>query len=151
MGKNKLSSDAVTIENLGGGWIAFKKPNTEEQLERQKIYFERMHDEQQRILKRAAALYHIDRSRYHEMALSDLLIGNETIAGLDQKTTHRVISRLWEGLDKNMVFGIKIGPHQTINPMNSAMPLLLIDKRGTDLLVIIETAGGKIAMLRQSI
>lgn len=151
LGKDKLSSDAIIIENSAGEWSAFKKPGSEEQSQRQKIYTERMRQERQTILKRAASIYHLDLSRFHKMALIDLPLGNEPIAGFDQKTTHRVISQLWEGLYKNMVFGIRMGPHETINPVNSAMPLLLIDKKQRQLFVIIETSGGKIAMLRQSI
>jgi hypothetical protein len=96
--------------------------------------------------------YSINLSRYHFYPLTQFYFKpHETIAGFSEEQTNKIVGNLWEGLYKNYFLGIKKADGTIVNPIGSTIPLILLAKDQTHLLVLTETAKGEPIMLRQMI
>src|SRR5699024_3141554 len=88
--------------------------------------------------------YHINESNYTSVPLNQLVIfEKQNIPSLSHKETKRVMGQLWEGLYKNYIIHITDKKSHE-NP--HFMPLIMIDKDHTHLLVLFELNGEKIKL-----
>ncbi|WP_153043000.1 hypothetical protein [Neobacillus mesonae] len=76
---------------------------------------------------------------------------NGTFPGFTKDETAKMIGRLWEGLYKNYFLGITKQDGTKAEPTGSTIPLILLAKDKTHLLVLTETAKGEPILLRQMI
>ncbi|MBM7646363.1 hypothetical protein JOD45_002591 [Scopulibacillus daqui] len=130
----------------------FKVPVTPEELGWYHVLDSAVKQDQQEILEEASKQFHIHLASYYIFPLTYLHIYNQnTLPGLDKKTSHRAVSQLWEGLYKNYILGIKLKENQTENPIGSSVPFILYDKNSTHFLIITKTASGKLALFKQKI
>ncbi|WP_342432313.1 hypothetical protein [Neobacillus sp. FSL H8-0543] len=83
-------------------------------------------------------------SQFHERAKT-------TLPGFSKPETARIVGNLWEGLYKNYILGIKKADGTIITPLGSTIPLILLAKDKTHLLVLTETGKGEPILLRQII
>lgn len=81
---------------------------------------------------------------FHEKA-------KQALPGFTKEDTERIVGNLWEGLYKNYYLGIKKEDGSIVNSIGSTLPLILLAKNKTHLLVLTETANGDPVLLRQSI
>ncbi|PLR76950.1 hypothetical protein CU633_12830 [Bacillus sp. V3-13] len=65
--------------------------------------------------------------------------------------TNEIPGHLWEGLYKNYFLGIQKKDGTIIDPIDSSMPLILLAKDQSHLLVAFETADREPVILRQRI
>ncbi|MBM7660845.1 hypothetical protein JOC85_001617 [Bacillus mesophilus] len=96
--------------------------------------------------------FNLNRQQYHELTILDLVKYNEkSLPGLDERTSQKVMGQLWEGLYKNYLLGIKLSPNETISPIGSKIPLILLSKDGTHIYILIEGKNGEKIKLVQEI
>ena len=82
----------------------------------------------------------LDRIRQYE---------DQPLQGFTQKETANIIGKLWEGLYKNYYLGIKKSDGTVVNPLDSTMPMILVSKDKSHLLVVTQTAAGESIVLKQ--
>jgi hypothetical protein len=96
--------------------------------------------------------YQINKEDYLEIPLSQLwYYEHEPFPTLTMEQTEQVIGQLWEGLYKHYIFGINSQSTEDYNPLNTYMPLILVDKKGTHLYVLYEDITGENQRLIQQI
>jgi hypothetical protein len=83
-------------------------------------------------------------SQFHEKSKT-------TLPGFNKTETEKVVGNLWEGLYKNYILGIKKTDGTIVSPIGSTIPLILLAKDKTHLLVLTETGKGEPILLRQII
>lgn len=89
---------------------------------------------------------------YYHFYLPELLVYNEQpFPGLSQAKTQTIIGNLWEGLYKNYFLGIKQKDGTVASPIGSTIPLLLISKDYSHLLVLTKMKNGETVQLMQQI
>lgn len=94
--------------------------------------------------------FSVNLSQYRTIPLTKFYFkSNDSIPGFSAEESKRVVGNLWEGLYKNYFLGIKKANGTTETPIGSTIPLILLAKDKTHLLVLIETASGKPIILRQ--
>ncbi|MGV3488850.1 MAG: hypothetical protein ACO1OC_09730 [Tuberibacillus sp.] len=151
-GKEVMSFDRLSVLKMTSGFIGFNIPESLEQEQWYKKRWETMQLKQKALIAQAARQYHFNPDEYYQYPLSHIPVyNNESLPGLDQKTTHRVISQLWEGLYKGYALGIHLTEHETKSPLGSSMPIILYHKKADHLLLITQLHSGEIAMLRQQL
>ncbi|NKE05091.1 hypothetical protein [Mesobacillus selenatarsenatis] len=74
---------------------------------------------------------------------------DQPLNGFTQKETANIIGKLWEGLYKNYYLGIKKGDGTVVDPIDSTMPLILVSKDKSHLLVVTQTGAGESTVLKQ--
>ncbi|WP_079509746.1 hypothetical protein [Mesobacillus jeotgali] len=74
---------------------------------------------------------------------------DQPLKGFTQKETSNILGKLWEGLYKNYYLGIKKSDGTTVDPIDSTMPLILISRDKSHLLVITQTKAGESIVLKQ--
>lgn len=75
--------------------------------------------------------FNIDSEDYYEVPLTDVELLEDRLSPLPEQTRKAIISRLWEGVYKEFVL-----PSLTSDDFQSVVPLLLLDKKQTHLLVL---------------
>ncbi|MED1205135.1 hypothetical protein [Heyndrickxia acidicola] len=89
---------------------------------------------------------------YTSIPLTDLYQYNsEPLPGFTRTQSDQIIGRLWEGLYKQYITGIKKEDGTVISPINSAVPLVLINPTLRELLVLIPTEQYGDFLLKQRI
>ena len=73
------------------------------------------------------------------------------LSGFSKASSNRIVGQLWEGLYKNYFLGIKKADGTIISPIGSAIPLILLAKNKSHILVLTETVNGEPILLRQMI
>ncbi|QHC04768.1 hypothetical protein GRQ40_13005 [Anoxybacillus sp. PDR2] len=94
----------------------------------------------------------VNERRYYHLYLPELLSYNEQpFPDLSQAKTQAIIGNLWEGLYKNYFLGIKQKDGSITSPIGSTVPLLLISKDYSHLIILTKTKNGETVQLRQHI
>ncbi|WP_071395750.1 hypothetical protein [Bacillus tuaregi] len=76
---------------------------------------------------------------------------NSPLPGFDEQETKKILGRLWEGIYKNYFLGIQRMDGTTADPIGSTIPLILLAKDQSHLLVISMLRDGEAMILRQQI
>lgn len=97
--------------------------------------------------------FSINPNHYYSYPLTELFFNSNSTAfpGYTEQDKKRIIGNLWEGLYKNYFLGIKKADGTRIKPIGSTIPLILIAKDKSHLIVLTETANGEPTLLRQKI
>lgn len=74
---------------------------------------------------------------------------DQPLKGFSQKETANILGKLWEGLYKNYYLGIKKSDGTVVDPIDSTMPMILVSKDKSHLLVVTQTASGESIVLKQ--
>ncbi|PLS15241.1 hypothetical protein CVD28_23215 [Bacillus sp. M6-12] len=94
--------------------------------------------------------FSINRDEYRMLPLTELAFNqDELLEGYPKQKQDEIIGKLWEGLYKNYVLGIKKEDGSSIDPAGSTIPLLLVSKPKGELIVLITAADGTPSLLRQ--
>jgi hypothetical protein len=70
--------------------------------------------------------------------------------GFQSEQWNKLVGNLWEGLYKNYFLGIKTNSGKVVDPADSSMPLILVDRKKGSVLVLMTTHEGEPALLKQS-
>ncbi len=150
----RISSDQLYVINPSAGYPlhSFRSPSSKEEQE----WKNRLDTQTSMMLhyswERGIRFFSINPDQYDHFPLTEL---NEkkldSLAGLSKNKTKAIIGRLWEGLYKNYLLGIKKADGTIEKPIGSTVPLILISTDKTHLLVLTESAQGESILLRQMI
>lgn len=103
-------------------------------------------------LENAIKTYSINKNQYSFILLTDLdSFTNKPLPGFNSQDSSAVIGRLWEGIYKNYFLGIRTSDGTYEEPFGSTIPVILLAKDKSHLLVISELRNGEIMLLRQVI
>lgn len=151
-----FSSQTMTGDQLyfvyssTGASQSFKKPVTPEENTIKQQMDERTERMLQLTWNKGILHFSIKLSDYQAMPLSQFNEkAKKSLPGLSKTKTARVIGNLWEGLYKNYLLGIKKADGTIETPKGSILPLILLAKDHSHLLVLTETASGEPILLRQ--
>jgi hypothetical protein len=99
----------------------------------------------------ANKFFQVNSQDYDIFRLTELYATRDKIlSGFTNSKREEIIGKLWEGLYKNYVLGIK-KEAQSVSPLNSTEPLLLVAKDKRELIIISLTADGDPILLRQKL
>ncbi|WP_456278287.1 hypothetical protein [Bacillus sp. AK128] len=131
---------------------SFRTPENKEQEEWKKILEHVIAQHLQYSWNELIKHFEINREQYHEFTILELLKFNEeALPGLDEQSSQKVVGQLWEGLYKNYLLGIQLSPNETISPIGSKLPLILLSKDLTHIYVLIEGKNGEKIKLVQEL
>ncbi|MFZ3588145.1 hypothetical protein ACOI1C_02475 [Bacillus sp. DJP31] len=131
---------------------SFQKPSNKEQSEWKKIVDHVLTEHLNYSWNELISYFQINRENYYEITMLDLITYNsKPLPGFDQGKSQEIIGQLWEGLYKNYLLGIKLSPSETISPIGSKVPLILLSKDLTHLYILIEGKDGEKIKLVQEL
>lgn len=91
-------------------------------------------------------------NHYTALPLTDLPNRtDELLKGFPSAQKEEIIGKLWEGLYKNYILGIKKEGSGVLNPLGSTVPIVLVAKNQRELLVLFQTSDGTPILLRQEL
>ncbi|RBW70557.1 hypothetical protein [Bacillus taeanensis] len=129
---------------------SFKQPQTKQEEEWQKILDHAKNQHIQVVWESLLRYYQIPIQKYNMISLTNLYRYNTSpLPGLTQQQTNEALGRLWEGLYKNYFLGYKKQNGQVVSPIESSIPLVLIDKQATHLIVLFQLQDGSKVQLLQ--
>jgi hypothetical protein len=101
-------------------------------------------------LRRAENTFRFKASNYLVIPLDTIRrYEDQPFKGFTQKETASILGKLWEGLYKNYYLGIKKSDGTTVDPIDSTMPLILVSRDKSHLLVVTQTKAGVSIILKQ--
>ncbi|WP_462412218.1 hypothetical protein [Neobacillus sp. Marseille-QA0830] len=148
-----MSEDALyVIAQPPNSVFSFRSPTTNAERE----WKQRLDEQTERMLyyswNKGVRHFSIPLSEYQAYPLP--LFNNRAKTGLpgfSKEASDKITGQLWEGLYKNYFLGIKKQDGTTVPPIGSTIPLILLAKNQTHLLVLTETKDGSPILLRQMI
>jgi len=147
-----MSADQLYVEKNGKDPFAFKTPKTPNEIDLKKQLDERTERMLQLSWNKGIRQYSVNLRNYEAYPLSLFNEkAKEALPGFQKEETARIIGNLWEGLYKNYLLGIKKADGSTETSIGSTLPLILIAKDKSHLLVLSQTAKGNPILLRQKI
>lgn len=149
----RMTQDQLyVIKQTSDSYIGFHTPKTAAQNRWKTNLDEQTRRMMQYSLNKGVRHYRIHLDEYDVYPLDVFSkIASNHFPGFNKEETAMFIGRLWEGLYKNYLLGIKKQDGTIIDPKGSTLPLILIAKDKTHLLVLTETAKGEPILLRQMI
>lgn len=149
----KMSGDYLyVVASPYEPFTAFRRGKTTGEKEWQHVLTKATADFLQANAKAMIAQLAIPEQNYYHFYLTDLLTySDQPFPDVTQAKTEKIIGNLWEGLYKNYFLGVKQKDGTVISPIGSTIPLLLISKDYSHLLVLAKMKNGEIVQLRQQI
>ncbi|WP_243290556.1 hypothetical protein [Bacillus sp. FJAT-47783] len=149
----KMSEDHLyVIDSSFSKLTSFKNPVTEEEAEWKEILDHIQSQQLHYRWERLIGHFQINPSQYIQFPLTDLPKYNEKpLEGFTKNETQTIIGTLWEGLYKQYFLGLKRKDGSIEDPIGSSLPLLLLAKDKTHLIVLIEGKSGYPYQLYQKI
>ncbi len=130
--------------------LTFQQAGNDEEAKWKNILDDKTANVLQSSWQKGLRTFSIQLNHYNAYPLTQLYT-REALPGFSKEETERVIGNLWEGLYKNYFLGIKKADGTIVPPDGSTIPLILIAKDRTKLLVLTETEKGEPILLRQMI
>lgn len=131
---------------------SFKRPISGEQKEWKLVLDQTANSIETENLNQAVASFGLDRNRYRIASLIDLKAKKDTLlSGYTEEKQNEIIGKLWEGLYRNYVLGIKQEDGSVLDPLGSTIPLLLFSNDNKELLVVFTASDGSPVILRQKL
>ncbi|NUK30936.1 hypothetical protein HT574_12835 [Parageobacillus sp. VR-IP] len=131
---------------------SFRRATTEEEKEWQRILNKTTNGYLQHKAQSLLSHFSIQAQQYYSLYLPDLIMYNEQpLPDLSMKKTQEIIGKLWEGMYKSYFLGIKKEDGSILSPIGSTVPLILISKDYSHLIVLIEAENGEKFQLIQKI
>ncbi|GAA0345717.1 hypothetical protein GCM10008967_40170 [Bacillus carboniphilus] len=152
-GAQKLSGDFIyVIDSKFSPFKSFRHPENEEDEKWKHTLDQVTKDRLTKSWNTAIQRYGIPKERFDSYTLFQLTQYNDQpLPGFTLLETKKLTGRLWEGLYKNYLLGIRKSDGSTEDAMDSVLPLILIAKDKTHLFVVTETKSGESIILRQQL
>ena len=146
------SNELYVLDSKFSTLHSFHQPTNNEEQEWKNIIDNLIQQRLQVSLEKAQRTLGINPEFYTIFPLTDLYRYEEKpLQGFSVPETKEIIGRLWEGLYKNYFLGIQKKDGTTTDPRGSTIPLILISKNKSHLLVISQLLNGEVVSLRQQI
>ena len=131
---------------------SFRQPVTKEEKAWKTVLDKLTQQRLQHALQKAKSSYSIHDHLYTTYLLTDMyLFADSPLPGFSEKQTQAIVGRLWEGLYKNYFLGIKKKDGTIADALGSTIPLILLAKDRSHLLVISELENNDVMILKQQI
>ncbi|TMU85529.1 hypothetical protein FGG79_09935 [Bacillus sp. BHET2] len=149
----KMSEDTLyVIDSNFSPLNAFREPGTEAEKEWKSILDKVTTQQLDYLWEKAISSMKIPIEEYTTFPLTDLpKLESQPLKGFTQQEWDRLIGNLWEGLYKNYYLGIKKEDGTTIDSIDSAIPLIMVNKDRKEILVLLIDKNGEATILRQQI
>jgi uncharacterized membrane-anchored protein len=122
---------------------SFKIPSTEKEKDDQTVLDHATNQQLHHIWEGLIKYYNIPVENYLYFPLTKIHFYNEHLfPNMDKTETDAAIGGLWEGLYKNYFLGINVSEEKSISPIGSSLPLVLISKDSTHIIILTETSEG---------
>lgn len=140
----KMSSDHLyVIDSSFQPLTSFREPQTKDEKEWKEILDHIKHQHLEYRWRRLIDYFQINESNYYKLPLTNLPFYNEkALNNLTIEETQVMIGRLWEGLYKQYFLGLKQKDGSIEDPIGSSLPLILLSKDKSHLIVLIEGKSG---------
>ncbi|WP_027407797.1 hypothetical protein [Anoxybacteroides tepidamans] len=150
--QNMSGDHLYVVDSPYSPFTSFRHPRTNKEKEWQRILNKTMNDLLQYTAKAMLSEARINEKHYYHFYLPELLSYNEQpFPDLSQEKTQKMIGYLWEGLYKNYFLGIRQKDGTVVSPLGSTIPLLLISKDYSHLIVLTKAKNGETVQLIQHI
>jgi hypothetical protein len=148
-----MSADQIYIANLqNGAFHSFRNAFSKQEQEWKQKLDQQTKEFLHHSWEKGIRYFSVNPDQYFAFPLTDLFLNpSSSFPGFTEQETNRITGNLWEGLYKNYFLGIKKADGTMIKPIGSTIPLILIAKDKSHLLVLTETANGEPTLLRQMI
>ncbi|WP_456274045.1 hypothetical protein [Bacillus sp. AK031] len=129
---------------------SFRQPDTPAETEWQNILDRVTRQQLEYNWEKAMKAFNIKGEDYLQIPLEKLAEYNDSPPeGIGRAQWNELLGNLWEGLYKNYFLGIRTKSGNIEDPTDSSMPLILIQQKTGDLLVLLTTKEGEPALLQQ--
>jgi hypothetical protein len=149
----KMSGDHLyVIDSRHAPFSSFRRPQTTEEKSWQRFLHRATNELLEYTAKTMLEEARIREQNYYHLYLPELLVYNEQpFPDLSPEQTAKMIGNLWEGLYKNYFLGIKQKDGTVLSPLGSTIPLLLVSKDYSHLIVLTKAKNGETVQLIQHI
>jgi hypothetical protein len=147
-----MTSDYLyVIDSPYSPLASFRRATTGDEKEWQKVLNKTTNEFLRHTSESLMSYFSIKKQQYYSLYLPDLIVYNEQpFPDLSIEKTQEIIGKLWEGLYKSYFLGIKKEDGSILSPIGSTIPLILISKDYSHLIVLTETKNGeKIRLIQQ--
>ncbi|MGJ3203815.1 hypothetical protein [Geobacillus sp. FJAT-46040] len=129
---------------------SFRRPKTDAEREWQRVLNKATNEFLRHKADELLSHFSLSKEDYYALYLPELVAYTEQpLPGLSMTKTQTIIGRLWEGIYKSYVLGIKKEDGSILSPIGSTVPLILIRKDYGQILVLLEAKNGDKVMLIQ--
>ncbi|BCB04813.1 hypothetical protein [Bacillus sp. KH172YL63] len=149
----KMTEDTLyVIDSNFSPLNAFREPATQAEREWKNILDKVTAQQLDYLWEKAVTSYKILLEEYVTFPLTRLpALEEQPVSGFTQEEWDRVIGNLWEGLYKNYYLGIKKEDGSSIDSIDSAIPLIMVKKDRSEVLVLLIDQNSEASLLRQQI
>lgn len=149
----RMSEDMLyVIDSRFSPLRSFRAPKNNQEREWKQVLDKSTDNRINKTLAKAAKTFQIDTNSYIMIPLNELRkYEDQPFPGFNQGETAVILGRLWEGLYKNYYLGIKKSDGAAVDPLDSTMPLILVSKDKSHVLVVTQTKDGESIILKQLI
>ncbi|KKK33194.1 hypothetical protein WQ57_25020 [Mesobacillus campisalis] len=131
---------------------SFRIPNTQDDLEWKNLLDTAEDRQLEKAMNNALNKLRLNPDHFFKIWLTELpQFKDKPFPGYTLRETSEIIGRLWEGLYKNYFYGIKKQDGAIVSPIDSTIPLIMVAKDRSSLLVLTETADREAVLLIQQI
>lgn len=147
----RMSDDMLyVIDSPFSPLQSFSVSKSKQEKEWKKVLDQSVSNKLNKSLKKAEKKYGFRSADYIAVPLDTVRqYEDQPLRGFTQKETANIIGKLWEGLYKNYYLGIKKSDGTVVDPMDSTMPMILVSRDKSHLLVVTQTDGGESIVLKQ--
>ncbi|MBT2677506.1 hypothetical protein J7E38_00755 [Bacillus sp. ISL-35] len=147
----RMSDDMIyVVDSLFSPLQSFTIAKSNQEKEWKKVLDQSVRNRLDRSLKQAEKTFRFKASDYLSIPLDTIRkYEDQPITGFTKRETANILGKLWEGLYKNYYLGIKKSDGTAVDPIGSTMPLILIAKDKSHLLVVTQTRTGESIILKQ--
>ncbi|MFI8685397.1 hypothetical protein [Rossellomorea sp. NPDC077527] len=149
----KMSEDTLyVIDSNFSPLNAFRQPGTDAEKEWKDILDKVTTQQLEYLWEKALTSMDLHVDEYTSIPLTELpKFDNRPLEGFSRQEWDRLIGNLWEGLYKNYYLGIKKEDGSVVDSIDSALPLLLVKKDKSEVLVLLIDQNGEASLLRQQV
>lgn len=130
----------------------FERPLSERQKQWQAIIDTNIATNTVANLNKTLQYFQLNKTHYHIYSLTDLPTkANQIFQAFPNAKQEEIIGKLWEGIYKNYILGIKKEDGSLVRPEGSSIPQLLVANDHTEILVLFTLEDGTPIILRQTL
>jgi hypothetical protein len=149
----KMSEDMLyVIDSPFSPLSSFRIAKSLQEREWKKVLDQNVSNRLNKSLEKATRTQGINTANYIAIPLNEIRkYEDQPLPGFSQRETADIIGRLWEGIYKNYFLGIKKSDGTVVDPLDSTLPLILLSKDKTHLLLVTQMKDGESIILTQRI
>lgn len=147
----RMSDDMLyVIDSPFSPLQSFSIAKSKQEKEWKKVLDQSVSNTLNKSLKKAEKTYGFKAASYITLPLDAIRqYEDQPLKGFTQKETANILGKLWEGLYKNYYLGIKKSDGTVADPIDSTMPIILVSRDKSHLLVVTQTETGESIVLKQ--